>query len=503
MSIIGEILENRANVSPNLEALVCDYQRYTYRDFNETSNQVAHYLLEIGVKKGDRVAILCKNSPHFAFIMLAILKIGAIFVPLNWRLKADEIHELMKDSKPKVLFYDEEYSQSITYSNEWYFVTHRILTCKGIHPHPTYEALFSNKPITNPEVHLHQDDPAVIVYTSGTTGKPKGVVCSHHNIFTTGTGGTLLTNPSYADRFLLITPLFHISGVTGIMNMIYYAITLVMKSQFDSSRILEYIEQEKITSTMGVPPILIYLLPEIAKTERDLSSLKYFSSGGTKVPLKLIEQYQSFGYPIIQAYGATEVAGGISCWVPYMGMDKCQSVGKPVMFAKIKIVDPDTGKELPAGEIGEIIIKGPQVFKGYWNNAEETKKALQDGWFYTGDAGKKDEDGFLYVIDRYKDVIICGGEKVYPAEVEAVISELDDVLEVSLVGTPNEIWGEMPCACIVKKEGSEITEEDVLSYCKEKLANYKVTQVRFMDELPKNSLGKVIKTALREQTSSE
>ncbi|TCS96599.1 class I adenylate-forming enzyme family protein [Hazenella coriacea] len=499
MNVIGEILRNRASFSPDLEALVFGDQRYTYQQYNEQVNQLANYFIELGIQKGDRITTLCKNSPQFAFIMMATIKVGAIFVPLNWRLKPQELKGMILDSKPKILFYDEEFSASLTQSNEWYFLSKKIAVCHGLKVLPSFQSQWMSYSTEEPHVQVYEDDPAIIISTSGTTGTPKGVVLSHKNIIATGIGCALASDPHYGDRFLIMTPFFHISGVIILINSIYFATTLVILTSFDSSKILDTIEAERVATMMTVPPILIYLLPELAKTEKDLSSLRQIACGGTTVPESLIRQYDLLGYPILHGYGATEVAGAIHFWVPSMGLDKSHSVGKPIMYVQTKIVHPKTREELPTGEVGEIAITGPQVFAGYWKKPEETQKVLKDGWFLTGDAGRKDENGFLYVIDRYKDIIICGGENIYPAEVESVVSQIDEVAEVALVGIPDPIWGEMPCACVVKKAEAHVTEEMILDECKEKLANYKVTKVLFVNELPKNAYGKVVKPLLREQ----
>jgi long-chain acyl-CoA synthetase len=274
-------------------------------------------------------------------------------------------------------------------------------------------------------------------------------------------------------------------------------------ADFDPSKIWELIEAERITSMFAVPTMLIYMLPELMKSEKEISSLRTFYCGGSRVPEKLIQQYNLFGYSITQVYGCTECSGLFSVWHSQMGLDKCASAGKHVLGGEVKIVNPETGQELPTGEIGEIILRGPQIFQGYWNNPEATEKTLKNGWLFTGDAGKIDEDGFLYVIDRYKDVIICGGTNIYPAQVEAVIKELDAVQEVALIGVPHEVWGEIPRAYIVKKPGANLTEKDVLNYCYQKLANYKVSEVVFVEALPKNNIGKVLKRVLKEQARKE
>ncbi|MBA4493544.1 class I adenylate-forming enzyme family protein [Paenactinomyces guangxiensis] len=499
MKTVSDIMKHRVRFSPQLEALVSGEKRYTFQEYNQRANQLAHVLLEKYVQKGDRVAILCKNSHLFPTIVLAILKAGAIAVPLNWRLNPGELDYILRDCQPKVLFYDEEYESTLSFVREAGLFFTAILAGSGVDSHPSFEALLLNSSVMEPDVPIDPEDPATIIYTSGTTGNPKGVVSCHRNWFYSVVSTTNALDWCEGDRYLAASPIFHASGMIVIFSSILRGMTMVLMADFDPAKILDTLERERINSMVAVPTMLIYLLPEVMKTERDLSSLKFFISGASKVPEKLIEQYHSFGYSVVQAYGCTEASTIITYWKPRMGWDTVRSVGKPVLEAEIKIVDPETEQELPAGEVGEIVFRGPHVFQGYWKNPEATEQTLRNGWLFTGDAGKLDEDGFLYVIDRYKDLIICGGTNIYPAQVEPVIQELEGVQEVALIGIPDKVWGELAVAYIVKRPGSNLTEDQVIDYCKQKLANYKVAGVVFVEDLPKNSMGKVLKRVLRQQ----
>lgn len=503
MHALGEVLNYRTNFSKDLEAIVGGGKRYTYKEYNERVNQLAHYLIEKNIEKGDRVAILCKNHHAFPVIFMAIVKIGAIAVPINWRQKPEEIYYLMQDSKPKMIFYDEEFKEGLPNLEQFSFSITTVKVAVGSETHPSFEGILLNKPTKEPNRFVEGDDPAVIIYTSGTTGKPKGVLCSHRNLYTAGESSGNAIDYHYGDRYLAVTPLFHISGVLAIFNCIYFGKTMVTLSSSNPPDILDAIEKERITCLMTVPPLLIYMLPQIMSGEKDIDSVRVFVCGGTTVPEKLVRQYDALGFPIVQVYGCTECSGGITFWKSNMGLEKCHSVGKRQLQGQVKIVNPDTMQEVPNGEVGEILFKGPQVFQGYWNNPKATQSSMKEGWFCTGDAGKIDEEGFVYVLDRYKDIIICGGENIYPAQVEEVIGLLDDVLEVALIGVPHEIWGEIPRAYVVKKENSDLTEQDVIEYCSQKLAQYKVTEVVFLDELPKNSFGKVVKPMLRKLAVEE
>ncbi|TCS93620.1 class I adenylate-forming enzyme family protein [Hazenella coriacea] len=502
MATLGQMLRHRAYFSPSLEAIVAGGQRYTYQQFDERVNQLAHYLLAANIKKGDRVGILCKNNHPFPTILLAAAKIGAIAVPLNWRLTPHELDYIIKDSKPKVIFYDEEYEQLLASSSEWYFVSTMIKVGRGVNTHPSFEALLLNRPMTEPLVSVAEEDETLIIYTSGTSGHPKGVVCTHKNLYATAIANGLALEFHYGARYMLPTPFFHISGLI-LACMLLYGMTIIPTSNFDPVELWDLIEAENVTYMMSVPHLLIYMLPELLKSDRNYHSFKSFVCGGTKLPETLIRQYDSFGFSIYQAYGQTEGTGAFCYWTPRMGIHKCHTVGKPVFPGEIKIFNPNTGQEVLAGEVGEIGYHGPQIFKGYWNKPEETQKVLRNGWLLTGDAGKLDEDGFLHVLDRYKDLIICGGENIYPAQVEEVIRQIDGVAEVALVGIPHKIWGELPRAYVIRKPDASISVEDILVKTQEKIAHYKLTEVVFVDQLPKNSFGKVLKRVLREEAIKE
>ena len=344
---------------------------------------------------------------------------------------------------------------------------------------------------------VHEDDDAIYLFTSGTTGQAKACVIGHknlHHYFTEIAGQREI--PA-GERFLSVHPLFHMSGVLSILNCIYHGITMIFLADSNPTLIWDKIEEEKITTMLAFPAVYSYMLDELDKKERNISTFKVAQSGGTKVPETLIQKYMKKGIYMVQGYGSTE-GWVVTSWHPNMGKEKMSSVGKTLKHVELKIVHPETGDELTTNEVGEIHVKSPYMFKGYWNNEKATKKVVKDNWFNMGDAGMIDDDGFLHIMGRYKDVIVRGGDNVYPDQVEDVIHEINGVLEVAVVGIPNDFWGEVPTAYIVKDIQTSLTEEEIIQHCKEKLANYKIPEVVFMDELPKNALGKVLKRELRE-----
>ncbi|MFD1427325.1 class I adenylate-forming enzyme family protein [Kroppenstedtia sanguinis] len=500
---MGLILKNRASFTPDLEAIVTPDKRFTYREFNQRVNQLAHYLLAQNVRKGDRVALLCATDHYFPTVFYAAAKIGAIAVPLNSRLNASEVEWIVKDSQPKVLFYDGEFSSLVSGLEKLDFLNVMIQTSFGEDAHPQYGEIFRQNPVSEPNVEVLGEDPIVILYTSGTTGKPKGVLSSHQSLFISGVSTFPAMTFREKDRMVTAMPLFHVSGVVSIASAAILGFTLVLMPKFHPVHIWDFAEQESVTQLMAVPMMMKLMLPSLWEDNRDVGTLRTILTGGSDVPVELIRQYDSLGFTIINMYGASEFTGVASFWSSEMGLDKMNSIGK-ALASEIRIIDRDTGKELLPGEIGEVVCRGFHVFQGYWNNEEETKKVLRDGWYYTGDAGKFDEEGFLYIVDRYKDVILVdAGENVYPAEVERVIRKLDGVREVAVVGVKDDLWGELPWAYVALDKDAVLTEQMILAHVHKELAAYKLAQVHFLEELPKNSLGKVKKFELKEQANQE
>ncbi|WP_242214722.1 class I adenylate-forming enzyme family protein [Bacillus cereus group sp. BfR-BA-01383] len=495
MRTMRQLLQKRAMQSPNLEALVGGEKRYLFQQYNERVNQLAHYLLHCGVQRGDRIGILCKNNHPFPSVMMASLKIGAVFIPLNHQLTTYELETIVKEAKLKVLVIDNEFSEALLKIEAVKEIPYVIETTKE--GFGSFELKLKEQPITEPNVEVHEEDDAIYLFTSGTTGQAKACVIGHknlHHYFTEIAGQREI--PA-GERFLSVHPLFHMSGVLSILNCIYHGVTMVFLADSNPTLIWDKIEEEKITTMLAFPAVYSYMFDELNKQKRNISTLKVAQSGGTKVPETLIQKYMEKGIYMVQGYGSTE-GWVVTSWHPNMGKEKMSSAGKTLKHVELKIIHPETGDELATNEVGEIHVRSPYMFKGYWNNEKATEKVVKDNWFNMGDAGMIDDDGFLHIMGRYKDVIVHGGDNVYPDQVEGVIHEINGVLEVAVVGIPNDFWGEIPTAYIVKDIQTSLTEEEIIQHCKEKLASYKIPEVVFMDELPKNALGKVLKRELRD-----
>ena len=494
---IGKMMANRAYLSPDLEAFVGNGYIYTYKEANERINQFVHFLKANNFFPGDRLAILCRNNEHVVSVMFAVAKADGITVPLNWRLQAAELTYILNNCGASVLVYDQEFAEVVDSMRSEIMVRTYIVVGKSDTDISYHEAL-NGRPVTESQPVSGDEDTAIIMYTSGTTGKPKGAMLTHKNMLFVTAGHSCSIRWNYRFRFLSVAPLFHIGGLAPIITNIHNGCTTVFLHEFNPVNVWKAVEEHRINFMMTVPLMLTFMLnvPDVDKM--DLSSLDHIVCGGSIVPGSLIRAYKDLNIEVENVFGITEYAGAVTFWNHDMGMDKHESVGKPVFHGDIKIINPDTGEELPAGEIGEICINGPQIFKGYWGNPEETAKVIINNWYHSGDMGKKDEDGFIYVVDRLKDMIVSGGENIYPAEIEAVIAKHPGVAEVAVVGMRDDTWGEVPQAFVAKMPGAELTEEDIFTICRENLAKFKVVKdVVFVYYLPRKGVAKVMKTELK------
>ncbi|MEC0496860.1 class I adenylate-forming enzyme family protein [Bacillus glycinifermentans] len=502
MGTLQQLINHHMENSDELAALSGGSRTFTFKEYCERVNQLSHYLLEAGVQKGDHVAILCKNNHHFPVILLASLKIGATAVPLSWQLTSYELEGILNKSQPKAVFYDREFADVLLPLRRQLERCILIEAGAGMDTTEQFESLIKDRPSEVETEQVTEHDLALMLFTSGTTGNPKGCMVNHGSLTAYLTEVNVKGKRLKGTRFLASHPLYHMSSLNHVFQGAFEGVGLYFLSDPEPAEILQEIEAKGIHMMMAFPSVYTYMLEEMKKREYNLSSILSLISGGTKVPVRLIKEYHERGIQMVQGYGSTE-AWTISVWRPDMGWDKANSAGKPIPHVSVKIVHPETREELPTGEVGEVAVKSPYVFEGYYQNPQATQKVLKDGWFYMGDSGRLDENGFLYITGRYKDVIVYGGDNIYPDQVEEVIEQVPGVVETAVIGVPDEMYGEVPRAYVVKNESSPLSERDIVEFCKGRLAEYKIPDIVFAESLPKNRLGKIVKKDLRELALKE
>lgn len=492
-------IDKRAQITPNRTALIGERNRMTYEKMADAIKGISHQLSHsYGVKMGDRVAILSGNSIDYLLLLFAIAKIGAIAVPLNIRLTKNEWSYQIKDSQTTTLIMTKDFKE----------ISEELQDDKLINLLISLEDLVGNantKPFDS-KSHLTKVDkgdvdssfPFLIIYTSGTTGRPKGAVLTQENMYWNSIHNILAIDIRAEDKVLTILPLFHIGGI-GLFALpaLLAGGTVLVPDRFDPAQTLDWIEKEKITIVMGVPTIFDAIRKSNRFSLTDFSSIRWFYSGGAPCPHELIEYYLEKGIPFGQGFGMSETSPTVFMMSKEDYKQRIGSIGKPVMFTDVRIVN-NQDQDVMNGEVGEMIFRGPNIFKEYWNLPEQTAASFKNGWFYSGDLAKQDNEGFYYIAGRKKEMIISGGENVYPLEVEQTIQELAEVAEVAVIGVKDEKWGEVPKAILSLKAGNQLTPEVIYHHCLGKLAKYKCPKTfEFIQELPKNATGKIDKAQLK------
>jgi fatty-acyl-CoA synthase len=516
---LNELLPKAVNLFPGREAVVCGNLRLDYRDFAGRVWRLSHGLISLGLKRNDRVAILHENCHVFLESYLAAADLGLILVPINYRLSAKEIAMILNDSQARVLIVQGHFSEKVrdipqlVPGMEKLIWTQRVFEISG--PHDLdYESLMADQSATPPpELPIKDGDVAHLYYTSGTTGRPKGVMLTHKNVKSHALGTIAELHLTDSDHWFHVAPLFHLADAWATFAITWVGGKHVIIPAFDPLGVLRTIQEERVTVSNLIPTMLNMMVnhPDIGRF--DYSSLRVLLSGGAPIAPETVRKIiESFKCEYIQTYGMTETS-------PYLTLSILKhhlkdlpaeeqlkfkaSTGREFINVRLKVVD-DQGNEVAKDnqQVGEIIVKGDIVTPGYWNLPEETNKAIKDGWLYTGDLAVINEEKYVTIVDRKKDMIITGGENVYSTEVEYALYMHPDILEAAVIGLPDDYWGEAVKACVVLKEGHNVTAEEIIAFCKENLAHYKAPKsVEFFSALPKTGSGKIYKKGLREKYS--
>ena len=495
---LANLVRRHAEERPGHPAIVCDDRRLTYGDLHERSSRVASALLDAGVQPGDRVGVLVKNCAEFYELVFGASKADAFVIGLNWRLAAPELAAILADAEPKVLVVDPEHAGLVPDRADL-----RVVTLGE-----EYEQWLAGASPQDPAVPSDPDSVALQFYSSGTTGLPKGVMLTNANMSHSATMAREGFRMGPDSTNLVVSPLFHVGGAGyGMMAMTQGGCTVIMRDVVPDL-VLETIARERVTHAFLVPAVIQMLLDAPSIGDHDLSSLELISYGAAPMTEALLRRaLATFGCGFLGVYGMTETAGTVVALDPADHEPDgprsrlLRSVGKPLPWLEIRVADLDTGEEAPPGQVGEIWVRSGQNMKGYWNQPETTAATLvEDGWLRTGDGAYRDEEGYIFLQDRIKDMIISGGENVYPAEVENALADHPAVADIAVIGVPHERWGETVKAVVVPASGSDPTPDDLVAFARTRLARYKCpTSVEFVSDLPRTPTGKVLKKVLREQ----
>ncbi len=449
--------------------------------------------------KGDRVAVLLYNGAEFLEVYFACAKIGAIFVPVNFRLAPSEAAYILADCGARVLFHDGGLAATAGQMGVAVPGVRLVgVGGSGGGDGSGYEGLLSGAEETEPADDVTLDDYQLIMYTSGTTGRPKGAVISHGNTYFNSVNGHLAYPILSTDTTYVAAPLFHMGALNIFTTPTIHAGGAVfLERAFDPVRTLEAIEREHVTTMFGPPTMFQMMLQAPNWSSADLTSLRFLFVGGAPCPLSVIEAYETRGVALAQGFGLTETSPFVTLLPMEDATRKLGSVGLPVFHSDVCVAGED-GRQLGPGERGELLTRGPHVFQAYWKNPEATRDAIVDGWFKTGDIGYRDQEGYYYLVDRKKDMVISGGENIYPAELERILEGHPAVAEVAVIGVADEKWGEVPLAVVVRRPGLAVDGDSLLEFLRSRIASYKVPRsVVFVDALPRSATGKVLKPALR------
>ncbi|MBR0694576.1 fatty acid--CoA ligase [Bradyrhizobium lablabi] len=505
---LADMVRDRAKSRGNAIALEFEGRQTTFAEFDVKTNRVANALIAMGVRKGERIVYIGKNSDVYFELLMGAMKAGVVMAPVNWRLAGPEVAFIVEDCKAPVLFTGPEFIALVGSIRTKLPSVRTIITTEGgAAEWPDFVAWRDAQSGDDPRVMIEPKDIAIQLYTSGTTGKPKGAMLSHANLLN-------LLQINEADKpewnrwtaddvSLVAMPIFHIGGSGWGVVGLYHGARAVIEREFDPTRVLDVFEQSGITKLFMVPAAMQFVVRQPRARQVDFSRLKYMLYGASPIPAALLNEcIEVFQCGFVQMYGMTETTGTIVALPPedhIEGLDRMRSAGKALPGVELAILDPD-GRPLPPGEVGEIATRSGSNMVGYWNLPEATARTIDgDGWLRTGDAGYMDSDGYLYIHDRIKDMIISGGENIYPAEVESAICDHPDVAEAAVIGIPDDKWGEAVKAVVVMKSGKSASAADIINFTRERIAGFKTPKsVDFIPALPRNPSGKILRRTLRD-----
>jgi long-chain acyl-CoA synthetase len=493
---IAQNIERSRRFFADKPALIFEGRPYSYRELDEMVNRLANGLSGLGVQRGDRLALFLPNIPEFVIAYLAGQKLGAITVSVNALLTSREVHFILADCSAVVVITTPELQANVP-AAELPHLRHIVLVGEAAAGN-SLAVLIEKGSAVMRAVEMAPHDPAAIVYSSGTTGVPKGVTLSHGNVISNMYAKNHYCGMTADDRLLLFVPLFHCFGQNAVLNSgLNAGATIVLHRKFELDEILYSLAANEITMFFAVPTIYLIILNQVSSLS-PWRTVRYYFSAAAPLSVEVAQRWQEqFGRVIHEGYGLTETS-------PFASYNhhlqyKFGSIGTPIENVEMKIAELESGQAVEPGQIGEIAVRGPNVMLGYWNRPEETSQAIRQGWFYTGDSGRMDEEGYFYIVDRIKDMINVAGLKVYPTEVENVLYQHPAVAEAAVFGLPVPITGEQVAAHIVRRPGYSLSEAELFALCRQQIASFKVpSSIKFVNELPKSATGKILKRVLRE-----
>ncbi|WP_454644635.1 acyl-CoA synthetase [Bradyrhizobium liaoningense] len=496
---MGEWFMRRASVSADRPAITFQGTTWSFSDLRDRVVATANALHREGVRKGDRVGILTINRPDILVILFAAARLGAIVVPVNFRLTAPELRYVVCDAEIHTLIVGPEHVDIIQTIVPELPCKNYVQFGRAEISWPNFDDWIGERGQSAPAVSIDDSDVCAILYTSGTTGSPKGAMITHSNVWTNNLNWVLAFGITDQDVMLSVAPMFHAGGLfAAVLASLMLGGHVVLQSQFISDDFLNAIRDRRVTLSFGVPTMILALTQSAGFEAMDFSALRYFIVGGAPSPESLLRICTRRSIPVSHAYGMTEATSVATILETSLALDKVGSVGRAVMLGDMRLVDGNGAVVTAPHQKAEVHVRGGHIFAGYWRKPEATSAAFVDGWFASGDVGYLDEDGYLYICDRLKDMIISGGENIYPAEIESILLEHPNVVNAAVVGAPDEKWGETVVAAVVLRPGATMGVEELREFCGPRLARYKLPRfVHVMAELPLNGAGKILKTEIR------